>query len=91
MMMNKMRVSRQSLLFMNRRLFSASAQESYHSLDDQHYYTPVNKVQFNGSKFTVFNGDGLKERKFVPFEFKEITAKYSLIAGLLWTNNYIWA
>ena len=41
-----------------------------------------------GETFTVFDGDDVKERRFVPFELKEIGFKYALISGLMWTNNY---
>ena len=41
-----------------------------------------------GETFTVFDGNDVKERRFIPYELKEIGFKYSLISGLLWTNNY---
>ena len=70
--------------------FSTTAEEGYHSLDDQVFYEPVNKVEFTGEKFTVFDGDASKERKFVPFELKELGFKYTLIAGGMWTTNYMY-
>ena len=48
-------------------------------------------MKFLGETFTVFDGDATKERRFVPFELKELSFKYTLIAGGLWTTNYLYA
>ena len=88
-------MSRQSMYLFSRpvslaRFSSASADDSYHSLDDQVFYTPTNSVEFTGETYTVFDGDEVKERRFVPFELKELAFKYSLISGLFWTTNYMY-
>ena len=75
-----LRMSRQQ---MAARTF-ATSNADYHSLDDQIFYTPNNKPTFDtGANYTVFNSEDSSERRFVPWEMKEITFKHSMgVAGL---------
>ena len=72
------------------RFSTTTSDDGYHSLDDQLQYTPTNQINFLGETFLVFDSENIKERRFVPFELKELAFKYSLIAGLMWTNNYMY-
>ena len=58
------------------RKFSTAADE-YHSLDDHLFYVPHRPVDFQGApKLTLFdNVNGVSERRFAPFELKEMTFK----------------
>ena len=88
-------MSRQSMMLINRpvslaRFSTATSSDGYHSLDDQVSYTPVNKINFITDTYTIFDSDAATERRFVPFELKELSFKYTLIAGGLWTTNYMY-
>ena len=52
-----------------------SSASSYHNLDDHVYYVPERPVTFTGDKFAVFDNNSTKERRYAPFEIKEITFK----------------
>ena len=55
------------------RMYSTTAE--YHSLSDHASYEPARKVQFTGDKLAVFDNTTTKERRYAPFELKEITFK----------------
>eukprot|EP00352_Strombidinopsis_acuminata_P008529 CAMPEP_0176374426 /NCGR_PEP_ID=MMETSP0126-20121128/26748_1 /TAXON_ID=141414 ORGANISM="Strombidinopsis acuminatum, Strain SPMC142" /NCGR_SAMPLE_ID=MMETSP0126 /ASSEMBLY_ACC=CAM_ASM_000229 /LENGTH=180 /DNA_ID=CAMNT_0017734995 /DNA_START=92 /DNA_END=634 /DNA_ORIENTATION=- len=60
-----------------------STNSDYQSFGEQTAnYAPVNPVQFQGDKFTVFCNQ-TTEQKYVPFEIKEIGMKHGLIYGLV--------
>ena len=52
-----------------------SSASGYHNLDDHVYYVPERPVTFTGDKFAVFDNNSTKERRYAPFEIKEITFK----------------
>ena len=97
-MLNLRRVallSRQSMCLLSRpvslaKFSTATSNDGYESLDDAVFYTPANQVEFTGETLTVFDSESIKERRFVPFEIKELAFKYSLISGGVWTTNYMY-
>ena len=52
-----------------------SSASGYHNLDDHVYYVPERPVTFTSDKFAVFDNNSTKERRYAPFEIKEITFK----------------
>ena len=57
------------------RSYSSAAAEEYHSLNDQALHSLENPVQFQGEKAPVFDATSSNERRFVPFEIKELSFK----------------
>ena len=60
------------------RLFStAAAGTNYESFDDNIFYTPVRKINFENGKATIFNQEAPtpNKLKYVPWEVKEATVK----------------
>ena len=68
------------------RRFSSSS--SYHSLSDHATYIPERPVQFTSDKLAVFDSTTTKERRYAPFELKEITFKNAMgFAGtMVWDH-----
>ena len=72
------------------RTFSAAASEEYHSLNDQMLHELQNPVAFQGDKAAVFDSSETTERRFVPFEIKELTFKCSMgcMGVFVWDYMY---
>ena len=60
-----------------RRLYStASASSSYESFDDNIFYTPIRKVNFESGRAIIYNQTSNPgEVRYVPWEVKETTIK----------------
>ena len=71
---------------------SASAtSDEYHSLNDQLFHEMQNPVSFQGGdKAAIFDSTECQERRFVPFEIKEVSFKCGMgIAGtMFWEYMY---
>ena len=57
------------------RAFSAAAADEYHSLNEQAVHSLENPVAFSGDKAAVFDSTQTSERRFVPYEIKEVSFK----------------
>ena len=68
------------------RSYSSATSDEYHSLDDQMLHELKNPVAFQGDKAAVFDSTDIQERRFVPFELKELTFKCS--AGCM--GVFVW-
>ena len=66
------------------RLFSSSTgAAAYESFDDNIFYTPVRKAQFQNGVTTIYHQDP-KSIRYVPWEVKETTIKNVLgVAGMV--------
>ena len=53
----------------------STASDEYHSLNDQFTHELANPVAFQGEKAALFDSSETSERRFVPFEIKELTFK----------------
>ena len=75
-----MRLSKQRALptLVSRAAYSTTAADDYHSLDDQLFHEMANPVAFQGDKAAIFDAEQSRERRFVPFEIKELTFKCSM-------------
>ena len=75
------------------RLFSAASSANYESVSSEIWYTPERKVDFTNKAVTVFNADKATERRYVPFEYKELMITNGLgifgvhLAGLVLDTN----
>ena len=70
---------------------SASAgSDEYHSLNDQLFHEMQNPVAFQGEKAAIFDSTENQERRFVPFEIKEVSFKCGM--GIMGTMvvEYMW-
>ena len=67
-----------------------STASGYHNLDDHVYYVPERPVTFTGDKLAVFDNNSTKERRYAPFEIKEITFKNAMgFAGtMVWDHMH---
>ena len=67
-----------------------SSASGYHNLDDHVYYVPERPVTFTGDKLAVFDNNSTKERRYAPFEIKEITFKNAMgFAGtMVWDHMH---
>ena len=74
----------------NARYSTASANEEYHSLDDQLLHKLHNKVAFHGDKAAVFDSSSTAERRFVPFEIKELSIKCGMGIMGVWVWDYMY-
>ena len=63
------------------RMFSAAG---YQAVSHDKWYTPENKVTFSGKELTVFSGDDVKEKRYVPWLIKEASFKNGM--GILGTH-----
>ena len=77
--------------FVSRAAYSSTAADEYHSLDDQLFHEMANPVAFNGDKAAIFDSSSSSERRFVPFEIKELTFKCGMGAMGALTWDYIFA
>ena len=60
----------------HRRLYSTATASSYESFDDNIFYTPVRKVNFENGRAVIFNqSTSPSEVRYVPWEVKETTIK----------------
>lgn len=66
---------------------TAAASDEYHSLNDQLFHEMQNPVAFNGDKAAIFDNTECKERRFVPFEIKEVSFKcgMGIMGALVWS------
>ena len=67
-----------------------SSASGYHDLNDHVYYVPERPVTFAGDKLAVFDNNSTKERRYAPFETKEITFKNAMgFAGtMVWDHMH---
>ena len=70
--------------------YSSAAADEYHSLNDQLLYEVQNPVAFQGDKAAVFDATATKERRFIPFELKELTFKCSMGAMGVMVYDYMY-
>ena len=68
---------------------SAAANDEYHSLDDQLFHELQNKVTFQGETSTVFDASSA-ERRFVPYEIKELSFKCGMGIMGVWVWDYMY-
>ena len=71
-MLQKSLLNRRALVSLQSRFASTS---DYHSLNDHVFYEPRNPVAFTGDRFSVFDNREVTERRFAPYEMKEIAFK----------------
>ena len=78
--------------YLARAAYSTSSAQSddYHSLDDQLFYEVSNPVAFDGDKAAIFDATSIKERRFVPFELKELSFKCGMgfMGSMVWGYMY---
>ena len=69
---------------------TATPNDEYHSLNDQLFHEMQNPVAFEGDKAAIFDSTECQERRFVPFEIKEVSFKCGMgIAGTMgWEYMY---
>ena len=84
-----MRLSKSSRPMMSRAAYSTSASDEYHTLDDQLFHEMQNPVAFQGDKAAIFDSTEISERRFVPFEIKELTFKSAMGAAGAMTVNFM--
>lgn len=67
------------------RMFSSA---NYHNLQEHLFYTPVQSLVFKTDKLPIFDNTSITEKRFSPFELKEITFKNFMgMAGTLVIAN----
>jgi len=69
---------------------SASSADEYHSLNDQLFHEMQNPVAFQGDKAAIFDNTECLERRFVPFEIKEVSFKcgMGIMGTMVWGHMY---
>ena len=82
-MLQKSLFNRQALVCVQRRFASTS---DYHSLDDHIFYEPRHPVVFSGDRFSVFDNREASERRFAPYQMKELAFKN--VMGI--SGTYVW-
>ena len=84
---NVLRLSRtHQRTLVSRACYSTSPE--YHSLDDQLFHELKNPMAFQGEKAPVFDAT-TKERKFVPWELKELGFKHVMGLGGVWVWDHM--
>ena len=75
-----LRLSRHRKAFSPCSQFSSAAArpDEYHSFDGQLLHEMHHPVAFQGDTAAVFDGTKSKERRFVPWEIKELSFKCSM-------------
>ena len=72
----------------SQRLF-ATATGGYESVSSENWYTPERRVDFTNKAAVIFDADKTSERKYTPWEFKELAITNGLgmfgvnLAGLI--------
>ena len=74
----------------SRAAFSTASNDEYHSLDDQLFHEMQNPVAFQGDKAAIFDAESTKERRFVPFEVKELSFKCGMGIMGVWVWDYMY-
>ena len=69
---------------------ASSSTDEYHSLNNQLFHEMQNPVAFQGDKAAIFDSTDSKERRFVPFEIKEMTFKCGagIMGTMVWEYMY---
>merc|ERR1719263_2212896 len=84
-MISRVLLRRNNIMMMrqSQRCF-ASAAGGYESVSSENWYSPERKVDFVNKSSTIFDADRTKERKYTPWEFKELAITNRL--GLFGVN-----
>ena len=88
--LNKNSTASRMLPSMAARCYSSAASDEYHSLNDQMLHELQNPVAFQGEKAAVFDSTDIQERRFVPFELKELTFKCGMGAMGVFCWDYMY-
>ena len=71
------------------RMFSSSSAD-YHQFEENIFYSPVHKINFQGGKATIFHQEHTPEKpKYLPWEIKEATVKNGMGIAMMLVVEFL--